>query len=264
MLEKKKIIFSLSVHIDWMGHGSFTVQALFMAANEMWLHLSFLCLKVAGGNLQAQLCFLWNVNCVICSQLTPGKSVQWTRGSECHFSHASVTRFRQAFVTLVAGSWIHPGEACVVQVPVIQFDSLNCIVLELRVLANHDNIMAVVLKQLVLKALIGAPAHDFDYSNSIVSIVSFVSKQIWKQVMLHAENMICYFKGNPMNNNKHTTILFQTYVFGLDCFAIPAVWVAPIGEQVAKESATGRLIAHETNAIEQLDHLLSYFKSVRR
>ena len=47
--------------------------------------------------------------------------------------------------------------------------------------------MAVVLKQLVLKALIGAPAHDFDYSNSIVSIVSFVSKQIWKQVMHHAE-----------------------------------------------------------------------------
>ena len=78
------------------------------------------------------------------------------------------------------------------------------------------------------------------------------------------KNMICYFKGNPVNNNKHTTILVQTYVFGLDCFAIPAVWVAPIGEQVAKESATGRLIAHETNAIEQLDHLLSYFKSVRR
>ena len=175
-----------------MGHGSFTVQALFMAANEMWLHLSFLCLKVAGGNLQAQLCFLWNVNCVICSQLTPGKSVQWTRGSECHFSHASVTRFRQAFVTLVAGSWIHPGEACVVQVPVIQFDSLNCIVLELLVVANHDN-MAVVLKQLVLEALIGAPAHDFDYSNSTTSMVSFasfasfVSKQIWKQVMHHAE-----------------------------------------------------------------------------
>ena len=180
-----------------MGHGSFTVQALFMAANEMWLHLSFLCLKVAGGNLQAQLCFLWNVNCVICSQLTPGKSVQWTRGSECHFSHASVTRFRQAFVTLVAGSWIHPGEACVVQVPVIQFDSLNCIVLELRVLANHDNIRAVVLKQLVLKALIGAPAHDFDYSNSIVSIVSFVSKQIWKQVMLHAEKHDMLFQGQP-------------------------------------------------------------------
>ena len=34
--------------------------------------------------------------------------------------------------------------------------------------------------------------------------------------------------------------------------------VALNGEQVAKESATGRLIAHETNAIEQLDHLLSY------
>lgn len=50
--------------------------------------------------------------------------------------------------------------------------------------------MAVVLKQLVLKALIGAPAHDFDYSNSIASMVSFasfVSKQIWKQVMHHAE-----------------------------------------------------------------------------
>ena len=43
-------------------------------------------------------------------------------------------------MTLVAGSWIHPGEACVVQVPVIQFDSLNCIVLELLVIANHDNI----------------------------------------------------------------------------------------------------------------------------
>ena len=191
MLEKKKIIFSLSVHIDWMGHGSFTVQALFMAANEMWLHLSFLCLKVAGGNLQAQLCFLWNVNCVICSQLTPGKSVQWTRGSECHFSHASVTRFRQAFVTLVAGSWIHPGEACVVQVPVIQFDSLNCIVLELLVVANHDN-MAVVLKQLVLEALIGAPAHDFDYSNSIASMVSLC--QLCHLYQNRFENKSCFMQ----------------------------------------------------------------------
>ena len=204
MLEKKKIIFSLSVHIDWMGHGSFTVQALFMAANEMWLHLSFLCLKVAGGNLQAQLCFLWNVNCVICSQLTPGKSVQWTRGSECHFSHASVTRFRQAFVTLVAGSWIHPGEACVVQVPVIQFDSLNCIVLELLVVANHDN-MAVVLKQLVLEALIG-----FNCINGVICVICVICIKTDLKTS-HASCRKTSLKGNPMNNNKRKTIWFQMY-----------------------------------------------------
>ena len=234
-----------------MGHGSFTVQALFMAANEMWLHLSFLCLKVAGGNLQAQLCFLWNVNCVICSQLTPGKSVQWTRGSECHFNHASVTRFRQAFVTLVAGSWIHPGEACVVQVPVIQFDSLNCIVLELLVVANHDN-MAVVLKQLVLEALIGAPAHDFDYSNSIASMVSL--RHLRHLYQNRFENKSCIMqknilKGQPNEQQQTQNNLISNVlnVFGLDCCAIPAVWVALNGEQVAKESATGRLIAHETN-----------------
>ena len=75
--------------------------------------------------------------------------------------------------------------------------------------------MAVVLKQLVLEALIGAPAHDFDYSNSIASMVSFasfasfVSKQIWKQVMHHAEKTS--LKGNPMNNNKRKTIWFQMY-----------------------------------------------------
>ena len=73
-------------------------------------------------------------------------------------------------------------------------------------------------------------------------------------------------KGQPNEQQQTQNNLISNVlnVFGLDCCAIPAVWVALNGEQVAKESATGRLIAHETNAIEQLDHLLSYFKSVRR
>ena len=67
-----------------MGHCFFTIQALLMASNDMWLHVLVLCLKVAGGNVQALLRFLLNyfvcevnvINCVIWSQLAPGKSGQ--------------------------------------------------------------------------------------------------------------------------------------------------------------------------------------------
>lgn len=55
-----------------------------MASNDMWLHVLVLCLKVAGGNVQVLLRFLLNyfvcevnvINCVIWSQLAPGKSGQ--------------------------------------------------------------------------------------------------------------------------------------------------------------------------------------------
>ena len=67
-----------------MGHCFCTIQALLMASNDMWLHVLVLCLKVAGGNVQALLRFLLNyfvcevnvINCVIWSQLAPGKSGQ--------------------------------------------------------------------------------------------------------------------------------------------------------------------------------------------
>ena len=56
-------------------------------------------------------------------------------------------------------------------------------------------------------------------------------------------------KGQPNEQQQTQNNLISNVlnVFGLDCCAIPAVWVALNGEQVAKESATGRLIAHETN-----------------
>lgn len=103
----------------------------------------------------------------------------------------------------MAGSWIHPGEACVVQLQVIQFESLNCIALEYLVVANHDR-MAVVLKKLVLKALIDAPAHDLITVIQLHQLCHLQFHLYENKSRLMQKNMM--LKGQPNEQQQTQTI----------------------------------------------------------
>lgn len=124
--------------------------------------------------------------------------------------------------------------------------------------------MAVVLKKLVLKALIDALAYDLITVIQLHQLCHLQFHLYENKSHLMQKNMMLKGQPNEQQQTHGKQFDFKIHVLALDCCAIFAKWVARNGEQVAKESATGRLIAHETNAIEQLDHLLSHCKSVRR
>ena len=172
-----------------MGGGSFTVQALFMAANDIIICdciLFIVSLKVAGANSQAQ---LWYFEISI--ESFKSFAVNWhlvihfsEPGELCHFSHLSVTRFLQVFVTLVAGSWtLRRGLCCSSASHSIWFIELNCIVFESLVAPTHERFgcsEANCAQSIWVSTLFASIV-------SYVSLASFVSKLTWKQIMPHAE-----------------------------------------------------------------------------
>lgn len=123
-------------------------------------------------------------------------------------------------MTLVAGSWIHPGEACVVvQLQVIQFESLNCIALEYLVVANHDH-MAVVLKKLVLKALIDALAYDLITVIQLHQLCHLQFHLYENKSHLMQKNMMLKGQPNEQQQTHGKQFDFKIHVLALDCCAI--------------------------------------------